>query len=407
MKLAILGGSFDPVHNGHLHIARAALRAGYDRLILIPAYQSPFKTRSQAGSAEIRIRMLLAAIGNDRHLTVDTSEVDRKGISYTIDTIKDIIERYVPEGKPGLLIGDDLVHDFEKWEGAKEIARLANIIIARRLNNVEEPFPFPHTNIQNEIVTAASCNLREMIKTGGGWQELVTPAVRDIIIENKLYTEVENLVNSDIPPKNVNISLNGVLPAATKPARNSFAVVQQTAFAMLDTSRYLHSRNVALHCADLCERYGLDPEKGYLAGIAHDMCKRLTTEEFFRMAGMDGEPFTAIEQQKPGMLHGRAAAMLLQTIFCIDDHDILDAVRWHTTGKPGMSALAKIVYLTDKIEMGRHTVERRLRELAFGADTTVSLDDLFNTVLRATADWLLRRGLILAPETVELLDAVR
>jgi nicotinate-nucleotide adenylyltransferase len=160
---------------------------------------------------------------------------------------------------------------------------------------------------------------------------------------------------------------------------------------------------VALHAADLCERYGLDPHKGWVAGLGHDLCKGLTTDEYLRMAAFDGLPVSDFEKAKPGMLHGRAAAVLLQTVFGIQDGEILEAVRLHTSGGRGMGGLAKIVYLTDKIEAGRHTVERRLRELAFGPPPNPPLDELFTTVLHATAAWLTGRGLALAPETLELL----
>ena len=86
MKYAILGGSFDPVHHWHLETALAVMPLGYDRIILVPAYQSPFKPARQGETAKIRLLMLLSAIPGDRRFTVDACEVRREGISYTIDT---------------------------------------------------------------------------------------------------------------------------------------------------------------------------------------------------------------------------------------------------------------------------------------------------------------------------------
>ena len=195
-------------------------------------------------------------------------------------------------------------------------------------------------------------------------------------------------------------------PAKMRPnsaAETRALAIERAARAALDTQRFVHSRMVALHAADLCERYGLDPEKGWIAGLGHDLCKGLTSEEYLRMAALDGLPVSDFERAKPGMLHGRAAAVLLAAVFGIEDGDILEAVRLHTGGGRGMGALAKIVYLTDKIEAGRHTVARNLRELAFGPPPNPPLDELFTTVARATAAWLTERGLALAPETLELL----
>jgi nicotinate-nucleotide adenylyltransferase len=391
MKYAVLGGSFDPVHNGHIHIARAALDSGYDRVIFIPAYQSPFKTRSQGGSADMRMRMLLAAIGGCRQFTVDMCEIEREGISYTIDTIKDIYNRYVPEGKPGLIIGDDIACSFDQWKNAEELASLTDILIARRLNSANPDFSFSHTCIANSIISISSEQLRASIRAGSAWEEYVPPAVRAIITKNKLYKDES--CEYGAADKNTVISAASPLPPE----------IEKAAFAMLDVKRFLHSRNVALHSADLCARYGLPPEKGYCAGIAHDICKGLTDDEFFRLASCDGLPITELEKTKPGMLHGRAAAVLLRTAFKVCDNDILEAVRLHTSGKCGMGPLAQIVYLADKIEAGRRTVDRHLRELAFGRPPFPPLETLFAEVLRATADYLMERGLELAPETLELL----
>jgi HD superfamily phosphohydrolase YqeK len=94
------------------------------------------------------------------------------------------------------------------------------------------------------------------------------------------------------------------------------------------------------------------------------------------------------------MLHGRAAAVLLGERFGIHDAEIADAVRYHTTGRQGAGALEKIVYLADKIEVGRYTVEQHLRELAFGPTPLNDLDELFDIIYKATIEYLEDRGLV-------------
>ena len=156
MKLAVLGGSFNPIHLAHLHLADSALAAfGFDRVLLVPANISPFKKAPGAAavSAADRLDMILASIAADPRLAVDDLELRRGGVSYTIDTLKEIIRRYKPEGKPGLILGDDLAADFPKWKGAEKIPQIADIIVARRMTGKGEPvFPYPHRTLNNEVM---------------------------------------------------------------------------------------------------------------------------------------------------------------------------------------------------------------------------------------------------------------
>jgi nicotinate-nucleotide adenylyltransferase len=95
--------------------------------------------------------MLASSIAGDPRLTIDDCELKREGISYTVDTVKEIISRYEIAGKPGLIIGDDLVSTFDQWKNAEEIARIADIIIAGRLDSGTEfaAFPYPHKTLGN------------------------------------------------------------------------------------------------------------------------------------------------------------------------------------------------------------------------------------------------------------------
>jgi nicotinate-nucleotide adenylyltransferase len=174
---------------------------------------------------------------------------------------------------------------------------------------------------------------------------------------------------------------------------------------MVNSNRFIHSRNVALHCADLCEHFGLDADKGYLAGITHDVCKQLSEEQMIAFAKKDGAAFSELELKKPKLLHGRAAAIFIQEKFGVSDGDVIEAVRYHTMGQRGMGPLAKIVYLSDKIEVARRTVDPALRQLAFGEQNSgMDLDKLFKIILNATVDYLVRGGLSVSDETMILAD---
>ena len=144
MRFAILGGSFNPVHMGHLFLADTALTAlGYDRIILVPAYTSPFKPGAQGASPKDRLDMLIASIPADNRLTVDDCEIRREGVSFTIDTVKDVIERYRPQGKPGLILGDDLPGIFTNGGAPVKLRTLRMSSSPAGFPRKTSPFPIP------------------------------------------------------------------------------------------------------------------------------------------------------------------------------------------------------------------------------------------------------------------------
>ena len=390
MKLAILGGSFNPVHFGHLVLADMVLSGlGYDRVILVPAFQSPFKIDAESASPEDRRDMLTASIPGDPRLTIEDCEINREGVSYTIDTLKDIIARYMPDAKPGLILGDDLASEFHKWQSPDEIAELADIIIARREEN--SIFPYPHKALSNEILNVSSRMVREKISRGEAWRYLVPPGARYIIESRLLY---------GFSP------LNG-MTAETSTSKKTGSMktilrLENEVRLILEPHRFIHSRNTALTAWDLALRFGLDCQKAYLAGIAHDICKGLEPDELFRLAHADGGSISKLEKKKPGLLHARAGAVLVRKKYGINDGDILDAIRYHTTGKADMGSLAKVIYVADKIEMSRIGVDPALRKISRTAD----LDTLFKAVLDNTVAQLKARQLDISYGTRRLLAAM-
>ncbi|MDR2898040.1 MAG: bis(5'-nucleosyl)-tetraphosphatase (symmetrical) YqeK [Spirochaetaceae bacterium] len=146
---------------------------------------------------------------------------------------------------------------------------------------------------------------------------------------------------------------------------------------VLPSSRYEHSLRTAETAVQLCKRFGLDPARGNLAGIGHDICKASPTRMLFALSEQDGEPITRLEKEKPSLLHGRAAAVMLRKDFGIDDEDVLDAIKDHTFGRPGMGVLAKILYAADKIEPGREHITKKRREELFLMD----IDELVRTTI--------------------------
>jgi nicotinate-nucleotide adenylyltransferase len=393
VKYAILGGSFNPVHSGHLFLADAALtRLGYDRVILIPAFQSPLKDKPQGSLPRDRLDMLFASIAGDPRLTVDDCELSREGFSYTVDTVKEIISRYEIEGKPGLIIGDDLVSSFSNWRDPEEIARLTDIIIARRLDaGTDLPaFPFPYKALDNELINVASAQIRKKIAAGEAWRYLVSPGARCIIEDRGLYGFSKTQGEGKTEEENSRLA-------------ETIVSIENDASACLDPERFMHSRNTALLSWDLCRRFGFNPQKGYLAGIAHDICKEMEESEVIRLARQDSGGISKLEQKRPGLLHARAAAVYINKKYGIKDKDILEAIRYHTTGVRDMGPIAKVVYIADKIEISRTDVDPILREMSRESD----LDTLFSEVLSDTVNYLKSRHLDISYGTRRLMAAMR
>lgn len=162
----------------------------------------------------------------------------------------------------------------------------------------------------------------------------------------------------------------------------------------LSLSRYDHSVRTAETARWLSGLYGEDPDKGYLAGLVHDMARELPVEEVVGLALGTGEPVTPEELCRPVLLHGRAAVGLLVRDWGITDRDILDAVTYHTVGSPKMGQLGKILYVADYIEPGRE-YHRRVEHLD---PAVLSLDRLLAETVVLIRGHLVSRGRWLAPE---------
>lgn len=215
MKIAILGGTFNPVHIGHLCLAdEVATSLGYNKILFVPVNVPPHKILKDAATAEQRIGMLRAATENDERFEVETCEIDRGGLSYTIDTVKYLYEKYAGslEGKIGLIMGQEIAGEFYKWKGADELAKLTTIIIAHRKldtggvdttafenksagnytgdvvsDDVFENFSYDFINLENQVLPVSSTEIRTRVATNKAWKYLVPQSVFEYICEGKIY----------------------------------------------------------------------------------------------------------------------------------------------------------------------------------------------------------------------------
>ncbi len=190
--IGLFGGSFDPVHTGHLLVARAAMEeAGLDRLAFILAAQSPFKTDSPPTPAAVRARLLRLALAGEPCFELDTQELDREGPSYTIDTIRDYRRRF-PDASLHYLIGADHVPMLPKWRHADELAAAATFLVIPRPGEPSAKFPAPFRGqeLKGFPFGISSTLLRERAETGLSLTGMTPPAVAEAIERDRIYQTV-------------------------------------------------------------------------------------------------------------------------------------------------------------------------------------------------------------------------
>ena len=186
MKSAVLGGSFNPVHNAHIRLARAVRDIGYERIIFVPAADPPHKRLSDGATDRQRIEMLSLAIEGLDWAMLWEGEIHRHGKSYTIDTIRELKESGLVEGLPGLIIGDDLAAGFAGWKDAEALARETTIILAKR-GAADVDFPFSCVRLENGIWPDSSTEARSRVSSGKDLGDLVPVEVARYIARNGLY----------------------------------------------------------------------------------------------------------------------------------------------------------------------------------------------------------------------------
>jgi nicotinate-nucleotide adenylyltransferase len=188
-RIGLFGGSFDPVHLGHLLVAEAAREElELDRLFFIPAAQSPFKPdRKPSGAAE-RLQLLRLALAGKNWCELDAQEVNRGGVSFTVETLRDYASRF-PHAGLFYLIGADHVANLPKWRDAYDLARLAEFVAVPRPGegNPEFPAPFRGRTLSGFPLAVSSSRIRARVKSGLTIDHLVPPAVAEAIHNNRLY----------------------------------------------------------------------------------------------------------------------------------------------------------------------------------------------------------------------------
>ncbi|MBU0927606.1 MAG: nicotinate (nicotinamide) nucleotide adenylyltransferase [Spirochaetes bacterium] len=188
MRLLVVGGTFNPLHIGHLMLAEeVASEFGYDRVALVPSFIPPHKAVSGDPGPEARLAMVSAAVSGDPLYVVEGCELRRGGVSYTVDTLDHIARSYGLEGKPGLVIGDDLAAGFAQWRDPEGVCERSDLIVARR-TGAFPPLPYPYRAANNCILPVSSTDIRTRIASGRPWRRLVPAPVYDFIRSREIYS---------------------------------------------------------------------------------------------------------------------------------------------------------------------------------------------------------------------------
>lgn len=185
MKIGVFGGTFDPIHNGHINaFVEAYVRLDLDKIIIIPTYISPLKERTNSNDTD-RLNMLKLAVQSYDFVTIDTFEIDQQQVTYTFDTLKYLKEKYLND-ELYFIIGTDHFISFDKWANADELHELAKFVVLDRsdqLYDIKEPFVKLATN----IVEVSSTLIRDRLKSNTEVRHLMHENVYEYIKEHRLY----------------------------------------------------------------------------------------------------------------------------------------------------------------------------------------------------------------------------
>ena len=396
MRIGIYGGTFNPIHRGHLTAARAAMDVlGLDRLLLIPASVPPHKALPQ-GSAEPADRLEMTALAcaqlGPGAQALDI-ELHRTGPSYTVDTLRQLRQMY-PEDELWLLMGSDMFLTLQDWREPRQVMALARIGAFSRLESGEEAafarqkaflereYGADVTIIPNpQVVELSSTEVRQTLAQGGG-AELLPAAVYGYILRERLYS--------------THRELTGLTPDELRPIALSY----------LKPKRMPHVLGTEQEAVRLTRRYGGDETQARIAALLHDCTKKLEMPEQLALCKQYGIELDELEQKALKLLHSKTGAAIARSVFGVEDA-VYDAIWYHTTGRPDMTRLEKILYLADYIEPSRdfpgvEELRRAVYEdldhgLLLGLNMTIQeMEEMGNPVhhqTRDARDYLLKRGI--------------
>ena len=308
-NVVILGGSFDPIHIGHIDILKKAIKFGnFDEGWLLPARYPRWK--KDCLSIKKRLKLLSLVCKNENMFKICKEEINSKTTNFTYDTMLKLKFKY-PNIKFSFLIGSDQLNQLHKWYKIDELINLVDFIVINR----------PHYELNEENIMKYNCKLINYYGPDISSSEFKNTLKLDLIPS---YLHDEIIKEGDYYKKKLR--------------------------TMISYKRYCHSLEVAKLSRKIAINNNYNENKAFLAGLLHDCSKCLSKSIELEM--MNNE-FKIYINESHFIFHQFTGSIIAKNEFNITDEEILNAIKWHTTGCTNMSVLAKIIYSADKIEPTR------------------------------------------------------
>ena len=384
-KMGLFGGSFDPIHKGHISMAlRLAEALELDGVMLMPTFVPPHKIKENMASAEHRLAMCRLAAEEHPVLQVSDMEIQRGGASFTVDTLSALCDEY-PDTQWYLLVGADMFTTVRTWFRFDDIARMAVLCTIAREGTDMRKLTKSADELRADGVRCfveecpvepySSTQVRERIAAGESVADMVGDAVEQYIMDNGLYCNSDGMKRLTMDEQFIEI-------------------IRQR----LSDYRFHHSLCVAQEAKRLAQLYGADPDKAYTAGILHDIMKDTSKEAQLQVLANYDVILDDVEKMSPMLWHARCGEVFLRHVLKMTDEDILSSVRYHTTGRAGMSPLEKVVFTADFTSADRDYPDVAvMRSLA-----DRSLVEAMRYGVEYTIRDLQQKGATVHPDTLEL-----
>ena len=385
-RIGIYGGAFNPPHIGHVRAASYAVSAlNLCGLFVIPSCVSPHKESPVfTATPEQRLEMLRLAFKETDKVTVSDMELSRGGVSYTYETVAQL-RREHPDAELVLLMGTDMFLSFLTWKSPEIILENASLGVFYRgdweekerieqQKAVLEKMGAKVYLVENPVTVISSTDLRRM-QIFGCAEAFLPPAVAAYIQENKLYQSKEGYKN--LSEKELESAVTSLL----KPNR---------------VKHVLGCRDTAVAMA---KHWGADPVDAARAGLLHDVTKALSGSLQIALCKAYQEELGDFFTKNTKPLHALTGSLVAERVFG-ENPAVVQAIRFHTTGKANMNLLEKIIYVADYMEPNRDfSGVETLRELAFS-----DLDGALKLGLEMTLSLLKEQGSEVSPESREALE---
>ena len=359
MRIGIFGGSFDPVHKEHVHFVRAAIDClRLDKVFVMPAHTPPHKPYRVLSSDADRMQMCRLAFAGVPQVEISDYEITQGGTSYTYLTCRHFRALY-PDAEIFFLVGTDMLRNFPTWKNPQSIVEDVTIAVCGR-NDTDgwweeeqriftEKFGKPFARVDYNGEDVASTKIRVLAGAGMCLTDFLEEKTAEYIRENGLY----KIPNDD------------------------------KALALEKTERQAHSIRVANLAAARALKLKIPERQAIAAALFHDCAKNLSPDSPY-LAGFT-PPDTWGEVPK-SVWHQYAGAYVAERVLGVTDEDVLNAVRYHTSGRPNMSELEKLIFLADMLEEERrYEGVDMLRQLFWQGE---NLDECLETALFETLKFL-------------------